>query len=548
MAGWVRREAPGQRVWLIQNPDRVPGEDPNHTLEHWLASAGAPLVPPGLQRRRRRPLHASATIARSALDGTLPLHAVHPHVRGDDTEGKSSVPSYGSPPRAWGRRGYATDGSSNRDGSPPRAWGQLDAGDLKSTSAGSPPRAWGRRQRWPVAHVAAAVHPHVRGDDAHGIDDRSVRAVHPHVRGDDRFSEQRAGTVVRRFTPTCVGTTSPMSSRSVRIDGSPPRAWGRRTHGDRVAGRSVHPHVRGDDCAIAGACSWHVAVHPHVRGDDVDAGRRGRELHGSPPRAWGRRASDIAAARRAGSPPRAWGRRRSALSYATWLAGSPPRAWGRRSHHVELARREPRFTPTCVGTTCQRCAERRSSTGSPPRAWGRRHRRRLAAGADPVHPHVRGDIRRDLAQHVRLGIGSPPRAWGRRLPSASIRVASLRFTPTCVGTDDLAVAGRRSASRFTPTCVGTTIVTQHRAWLASSVHPHVRGDNCCAISAQVDDLMRFTPTCVGTTTARAPRVASIAVHPHVRGDDVRTVDRRRAIRRFTPTCVGTTSCDCSVPL
>ncbi len=43
MAGWVRREAPGQRVWLIQNPDRVPGEDPNHTLEQWLASGGPPL-------------------------------------------------------------------------------------------------------------------------------------------------------------------------------------------------------------------------------------------------------------------------------------------------------------------------------------------------------------------------------------------------------------------------------------------------------------------------------------------------------------------------
>lgn len=43
MAGWVRRETPGQRIWLIQNPDRVPGEDPNHALQHWLESGGAPL-------------------------------------------------------------------------------------------------------------------------------------------------------------------------------------------------------------------------------------------------------------------------------------------------------------------------------------------------------------------------------------------------------------------------------------------------------------------------------------------------------------------------
>ncbi len=42
MAGWVRREAPGQRIWLIQNPDRVPGDDPNHELQKWLESGGPP--------------------------------------------------------------------------------------------------------------------------------------------------------------------------------------------------------------------------------------------------------------------------------------------------------------------------------------------------------------------------------------------------------------------------------------------------------------------------------------------------------------------------
>ncbi|MGA7669766.1 MAG: hypothetical protein WBW04_05050, partial [Nitrolancea sp.] len=42
MAGWVRREAPGKRIWLIQNPDRVPGDDPNHALQKWLESGGPP--------------------------------------------------------------------------------------------------------------------------------------------------------------------------------------------------------------------------------------------------------------------------------------------------------------------------------------------------------------------------------------------------------------------------------------------------------------------------------------------------------------------------
>lgn len=43
MAIWVRNEAPGERVWLIQNPDRVPGDDPHHELQHWLESGGPPL-------------------------------------------------------------------------------------------------------------------------------------------------------------------------------------------------------------------------------------------------------------------------------------------------------------------------------------------------------------------------------------------------------------------------------------------------------------------------------------------------------------------------
>ncbi len=72
-------------------------------------------------------------------------------------------------------------------------------------------------------------------------------------------------------------------------DGSPPRAWGRRSSGSLARGsRPVHPHVRGDDDHDAGAGVRDVRftptcvgttngltlvraqppVHPHVRGDD----------------------------------------------------------------------------------------------------------------------------------------------------------------------------------------------------------------------------------------------------------------------------------------
>jgi hypothetical protein len=39
----VREDAPGNRIWLVQSPDRVPAEDWNAALERWLASSGPPL-------------------------------------------------------------------------------------------------------------------------------------------------------------------------------------------------------------------------------------------------------------------------------------------------------------------------------------------------------------------------------------------------------------------------------------------------------------------------------------------------------------------------
>lgn len=43
MADRVRQQAPGERIWLVQSPDRVPGEDPDHALERWLERGGPPL-------------------------------------------------------------------------------------------------------------------------------------------------------------------------------------------------------------------------------------------------------------------------------------------------------------------------------------------------------------------------------------------------------------------------------------------------------------------------------------------------------------------------
>ncbi len=153
-----------------------------------------------------------------------------------------------------------------------------------------------------------------------------------------------------------------------------------------------------------------------------------------------------------------------------------------------------RSTPTCVGTTITLGQRRAQLSGSPPRAWGRRRRRRPGNRRSPVHPHVRGDDTSSKRVNASSN-GSPPRAWGRRHESRRRR-RWFRFTPTCVGTTD-------------------TRATPHPT---TSVHPHVRGDDCGGRCKR--------PPCVGSPPrawGRRSRTASKAplmpVHPHVRGDD-----------------------------
>src|SRR5260221_12046 len=112
--------------------------------------------------RRFTPTRVGTTLLCS---DARPASAVHPHARGDDEGTCMIVPgSYGSPPRAWGRRPVAgvravrgrftptrvgttdsVDECVYHDSVHPHARGDDD--DLKARLAaqtGSPPRAWGR--------------------------------------------------------------------------------------------------------------------------------------------------------------------------------------------------------------------------------------------------------------------------------------------------------------------------------------------------------------------------------------------------------------------
>ena len=164
--------------------------------------------------------------------------------------------------------------------------------------------------------------------------------------------------------------------------------------------------------------------------------------------------------------------------YTTWTEavqiaiGSPPRVWGILQRD-NTALDATRFTPTCVGNTGE--------------VQNRVHR-------FTVHPHVCGEyISAKIAPLY--ANGSPPRVWGiltLYLPSAF----ALRFTPTCVGNTQLALALLRHETVHphvcgeyrTPAPTGTSMIGSP---------PRVWGIRC--LHGREQECLRFTPTCVGNT-------------------------------------------------
>ncbi len=318
--------------------------------------------------------------------------AVHPHVRGDDaTPAPPSDEELGSPPRAWGRlrrlphrqrparftptcvgTTAARPSSCHRASVHPHVRGDDMTQYTNHTQrTGSPPRAWGRLRTAPPGRCPWPVHPHVRGDDCLRVEKSHAPPGSP-PRAWGRRRVDRRGQERRRFTPTCVGTTRASACASapwpvhphvrgddgnqmqpaITLTGSPPRAWGRqpRPPADR-RGTRFTPTCVGTTHTTASSCPG-KSVHPHVRGDDAG----------------------------------------SATS-STKFAGSPPRAWGRHDQIRYMVNRF-RFTPTCVGTTLagvrlalppavhphvrgddvMLVGTLPTGYGSPPRAWGRRSR------------------------------------------------------------------------------------------------------------------------------------------------------------------------------
>ena len=172
---------------------------------------------------------------------------VHPHVRGEDL------------PRILPSR--------STSGSPPRAWGRPIFSILATLILRFTPTCVGKTRASKESKRLPAVHPHVRGEDQGGMNTKSSSFGSP-PRAWGRHHICDGGTGAFRFTPTCVGKTSPTV-----------------IHGPRTP---VHPHVRGEDAWILAAvfrfgrftptCVGKTttprslpppsAVHPHVRGED----------------------------------------------------------------------------------------------------------------------------------------------------------------------------------------------------------------------------------------------------------------------------------------
>ena len=152
-----------------------------------------------------------------------------------------------------------------------------------------------------------------------------------------------------------------------------------------------------------------------------------------------------------------------------------------------------RFTPTCVGTII---------------ALG------IQGLGAAVHPHVCGDNGRFKVQ-VRLYRGSPPRVWGQSPCLISLE-RRARFTPTCVGTMLQALQNRFHEPVHPHVCGDNQFLELLNSIIRGSP-PRVWGQ--CGENRGAETESRFTPTCVGTIQVACSGGFRRPVHPHVCGDN-----------------------------
>ncbi len=252
---------------------------------------------------------------------------VHPHVRGDRNR------------RHIDRKWLA--------GSPPRAWGQVAGWGPSHSRLRFTPTCVGTGTTSVPTSSTTRVHPHVRGDRCVAVLSFAAAAGSP-PRAWGQAGQYRPRPAQRRFTPTCVGTGPARCTAEFILGGSPPRAWGQGLSppADRHKERFT-PTCVGTGTSRA-ASRIAASVHPHVRGDREANLRPAIRRCGSPPRAWGQVSmgereeplgwfTPTCVGTGAGSPqiahtppvhPHVRGDRLLEVVKVFSASGSPPRAWG----------------------------------------------------------------------------------------------------------------------------------------------------------------------------------------------------------------------------
>ena len=231
---------------------------------------------------------------------------VHPHVRGDHSGSNSRDPSRTVHPHVRGDHDARNTDCEQRVGSPPRAWGSPTQGSITKSVVRFTPTCVGITVFPGPEQNTLTVHPHVRGDHLYNGGVPVVPNGSPPRAWGSRADSGRNWWRLR-FTPTCVGITVAGQSRElqktvhphVRGDhwinslqdqlqaGSPPRAWGSPGLGVFAARPSRFTPTCVGITTPTISSNAASTVHPHVRGDHFSRIRQSDHSRGSPPRAWG---------------------------------------------------------------------------------------------------------------------------------------------------------------------------------------------------------------------------------------------------------------------
>ncbi len=251
---------------------------------------------------------------------------------------------------------------------PPRVWGRHDRAREIGLLPRNTPTCVGKTSSQKPHAPPHRKHPHVCGEDSK-VDIEQVYGYEtpPRVWGRRAVEVQflnRDGN-----TPTCVGKTL-----EVQLDAAP---------------RGKHPHVCGEDDAVAVTIGESTETPPRVWGRPVRGGVSGVRF-GNTPTCVGKIINEHSITLSPAKHPHVCGEDVMAPTRSTSAIETPPRVWGRPIVDAAFMI-HPGNTPTCVGKTD---------------VSGAHHATRWK------HPHVCGEDSGCWDTYV-AEWETPPRVWGR---------------------------------------------------------------------------------------------------------------------------------------